>query len=678
MSMPAAEAIVYASMSTPFGTGYHFVARGERLAESERDLAAVAEVCTQLGQAGDPKGTFFAGFATRNEKGGDKGWWVWLRGTPQPDWQNRPGVFITGIAVKLSELATFAPGGPWRYSAADLPWVERESIVKKLQTTPAEQLRKCLFWDPLDLAPPPAWPSTQDRVVAEEKQLGNLIRASRRIAENPAEVFQLTAETNPVEKLRWLSVFQSPGQRGSFSAIVNAPNAITWKPRVVIWSEQAQVAASELGRLWPKTKAPNAEADALDACITRLLTSGGASADLFEPGLGATNSEDYWRELVEGVDLARMAKSTRVLHDFPTIRIVALLKQALQKPGSLNLRSLMVEARELPQAFAALWKMLAGTPEIRSLLLDAAGPIDPALVMFWLGQATGVLKADAETCLDLAWSSAQRLKEEGWNSIPLAAVITLPEQHRDRWLGKLMEFRPLLLLEGVEGRGLLSRLSTLPPAVVRPLLEGCIANQDTAMLAWENPALHKALLAADLRRLPMERFRGRERLFADRARALGPGALLELYHSLPTQKDLRYELALALMGSLSQLREPEYDELARGLYDFTENEQHKLARSLDPALTLERVQKLPLAMRHSRAPAPAPAPVAAPSVRAAAPVAGVVKPARKRLGLYVGAGALAVLCVAAAVYWLNSSSVDNLAEREYQQWQQQQSKSKRS
>lgn len=500
------EPFAYASLATPFGTGYHFVAMGQGLARDAKDRAALAEICNTIAQAGDPQGVLHAGASTRDERG----CWVWLRASPQQDWQGRPGVFIAGLAARWSDLdAASERGAPWTVRLSALPFPTIDEVKQALAKADARDLRQGLFL-PSGSAKIATWPQSED-LVALADRLPGLFVGARRLAEG--DRYHLVNDGTAEQVLPWLGLLQPAATRAGFSFAINAPARLSWPARLTWWSDAAGAPAGENRRLWGRSPTLPPEAAPLAKLLVERAQAGTlVAADFRVPGAVRT-AEEYWQALVSQSRWANLMARPELVRDCPAEEVVQAINYAIESGNEAKMAELARHATATPAVFVRAIEIARGhAAALPSRILATLPPGD--LLREWrecLPVTPGLV--------DLLWSLwNEHAASSDWQTLSVDEALQLPATARYRWLAGIAAREPARLLGHAQLRT--DMLGLAPEAVrqedadaiIRVLLAG---DPRTAALSWESKALRAHLRPEHAASLPFELLRGNEVLVRD-------------------------------------------------------------------------------------------------------------------------------------------------------------------
>ena len=303
------EPFVYTSMATRFGTGYHLVARGEKLSRNApEDVQEMVEFMVSLAQAADAESPILAYFSTT----GPAPLSVVVKCSANFDWQGRPGGFCSGLAFHRDELAKLPGRCVHAFDLPALPFLTQEQLEGHLRMLGAD-VRDCLYLKGGAIAARLNYAQSGDRSFLLA-HLPSVVIAARRLAAGDS----LNARDNNEawRSLRLVNLLFPPDRRAGLSFISGTRRSTKNAARVLLWAGSA----FENMRHEPALLVPNSEKlKGVEPALVSYLASavardniGSAELDqLFNSIKGSGPLADFWRDLPDGKPLTDPGPSGR-------------------------------------------------------------------------------------------------------------------------------------------------------------------------------------------------------------------------------------------------------------------------------------------------------------------------------------------------------------------------------
>lgn len=659
------ESFAYGSLATEFGNGYHFIAESEAIKKDEKTHAALGALCDTFAQSGDPQRVVHFGFFVRE----GKGWWVWLRGTPQTDWQGRQGIYLAGAALRWSE--TVIPSNstlPWTIPWAALPFQTHAEIKAELEGAPTGKYREGYFLSPRVITFP-VWPRSAAGALVPEKLPGLLVGA-RRLDDGGNYQTPIPPEAEDV--VAWLALLQPPASRSGISYVVNPPSRLSWNPRLTFLSEGDMARSSEGARLWGRSPVVSGLGADLAEMISDRHARGRLCAADFLANVEPTSLDAYWRALLDEERWSNLAARIEAIDAASPEEIAGTVRYVLRTGDDAKLKAIGEHLEAVPARLVAVVAELGRVHTDSAPLLDSLEP--PSCLAAWLPRLPTT--PGLQEVLWLVW---QRAAPSDWKAVSPEIWLKFPKPSLFRWLAAAMAKNPSVRDDAQVRLALAAATdSAIPPDVAARLIEGYLAAGDlSALFPLHCPALRRSLSEADLQRFPLERDEPAKlvRLVA------GPGQTAWLYSLWraskgPLRRLLWIESTGLIVSKLQdfspQQRAEVLSEIPARTGDITPNEllffKQSAARSINSIKDVIEQEDARAAwpLLATRAPVPATrTPV--PATRTQVPPTSQgqrQKDTRRRWLPWAAAGGALILVGGMAGWWWSKRPITDLAERE--------------
>lgn len=289
------EPFVYTSMATSFGTGYHLVARGEKLSRYTGDVQDMVERMVILAQAANASSEIFANFSTR----GSNPLVVMVKCTGNRDWQGRPGGFCSGLAFRREEMGAFRAGNMFSLEQPSLPFLTQGQVTEFLKET-GSQAREAIFLKGLNLKETATYlrPGDLEFLI---RNLHRLLSLARLI--EAGESVQALYDDEAITSLRLVALLLSRSLREQLSVVFGSRRGLEHVGQIQLFRSNGDASASQKNPLLVDRTSLNRTSDsAFEAYLLRKISvegyAEGRIMELLSSEDNVTSLDEYYGQVM--------------------------------------------------------------------------------------------------------------------------------------------------------------------------------------------------------------------------------------------------------------------------------------------------------------------------------------------------------------------------------------------